>query len=36
MKIVLYAFLLLSALGLTLGVAAHAMALAGVPLPGGK
>ena len=36
MKVVLYPFMVLAACGLALSIAAHCMALAGVPIPGGK
>jgi hypothetical protein len=36
MKTVLYPFMVLAACGLVLSVAAHCMALAGIPVPGGK
>lgn len=36
MKTVLYPFMVLAACGLALSIAAHGMALAGVPIPGGK
>lgn len=35
MKIILYTFMVLAACGLALSIAAHVMALAGVPIPGG-
>jgi hypothetical protein len=36
MKPVLYPFMVLAACGLALSIVAHCMALAGVPIPGGK
>jgi hypothetical protein len=36
MRVVLYPFMLLAAAGLVLSLAAHLMALAGIPIPGGK
>jgi len=36
MKVVLYPLMVLAACGLALSIAAHCMALAGVPIPGGK
>jgi len=36
MKVVLYPFMVLAACGLALSIAAHCVALAGVPIPGGK
>ncbi len=36
MKIILYPFMVLAACGLALSIVAHAMSLAGVPIPGGN
>src|SRR5436190_19920974 len=36
MKVILYPFMVLAGFGLALSIAAHCMALAGVPIPGGK
>ena len=36
MKAILYPFMLLAEFGLALSIAAHCMALAGTPIPGGK
>jgi hypothetical protein len=36
MKVILYPFMVLAGFGLALSIAAHCMALAGVPIPGGR
>lgn len=36
MRVILYPFMVLAACGLALSIAAHCMALAGVPVTGGK